>query len=82
MKLSDLTPPPIYGHTGGFVYRIVKDFGFPVLVSIALGWWIVRQDDIMRAEREHTITILQKIADRLESIDGKLRISNAPHTKE
>lgn len=72
--ISEMTPPPIYGLPSGpgFVYRVLRDFGFPVLVSIALGWWIVRQDDITRHERLETIVIMQKMVDRLESIDTKL----------
>ncbi len=71
--VDDRTPPPIYGFPPGpsFVYRVLKDFGFPVLVSIALGWWIVRQDDIVRTERKETIAVLYKIANKLESIDNK-----------
>lgn len=40
--------PPRYT----FAFVALKYFGFPVLVACVFGWWIYRQDEQNRADRE------------------------------
>jgi hypothetical protein len=42
--MDTVTPTPT-------AYAILRDFGFPVAVAVALGWYIVAKDKSHEAER-------------------------------
>lgn len=54
-------------------YRAAKDFGFPVLVACALGWYIVRADDRAERERASTSATISQLARAVDANTDALR---------
>lgn len=52
-------------------YKILKDFGFPVLIALILGYIVIQQQREASAERvDHTTIMIDQIADLRDKLDN------------
>lgn len=53
------------------VYRLLKDFGFPVVIALGLLYMLNQQQKEASAERvDHTTIMIDQVADLREKIDA------------